>query len=90
MGAIIRKGGYGYPLLITILFFMLYIVLSISFKETMKVGGMDPFLAAWLPVFILVPIGALLTTKAMNDSKFIDIDRIGLFLMNLKKRIQSM
>ena len=70
MGAIIRKGGYGYPLLITILFFMLYIVLSISFKETMKVGGMDPFLAAWLPVFILVPIGALLTTKAMNDSKF--------------------
>ncbi len=76
MGAIIRKGGYGYPLLITILFFMLYIVLSISFKETMKVGGMDPVLAAWLPVFILLPVGVILTVKAMNDSKFINTDRL--------------
>ncbi len=83
MGAIIRKGGYGYPLLITILFFMLYMVLTISFKETMKVGGMDPFWAAWLPVIILIPVGMLLTTKAMNDSKFLDIDRITLFLKQL-------
>ena len=80
MGAIIRKGGYGYPLLITILFFMLYMVLSISFKETMKVGGMDAFIAAWLPVAILIPIGILLTLKAMNDSKFLDIDKISLFI----------
>ena len=82
MGAIIRKGGYGYPLLVTILFFMLYIVLSITFKETMKVGGMDPLLAAWLPVFILSPIGLVLTIKAMNDSKFLDIDKIAIYLRN--------
>ena len=76
MGAIIRKGGYGYPLLITILFFMLYMVLTISLKETMKVGEMDPFWAAWLPCLILIPVGLMLTLKAMNDSKFLDIDRI--------------
>lgn len=69
MGAIIRKGGYGYPLLITILFFMLYMVLSISFRETMKVGKMDPTLAAWLPLFILLPVAVLLTLQAMNDSR---------------------
>ena len=76
MGAIIRKGGYGYPLLITILFFMLYVVLSLSFKETMKVLAMDPVYAAWLPDIILLPIGAILSWKAMNDSKFINLDRI--------------
>jgi len=89
MGAIIRKGGYGYPLLITILFFMLYMVLTISFKETMKVGKMDPFIAAWLPVVILIPIGAILTTKAMNDSKFLDIDRIAAFFRGIKEKRQA-
>jgi lipopolysaccharide export system permease protein len=76
MGAIIRKGGYGYPLLITILFFMLYVVLSLSFKETMKVLAMNPVRAAWLPNFILLPVAIVLTWKAMNDSKFINLDRI--------------
>lgn len=85
MGAIIRKGGYGYPLLVTILFFMLYMILNISFKETMKVGGMDPFIAAWLPVVILIPIGVILTVKAMNDSKFLDIDRVNRFINRFRK-----
>lgn len=72
MGAIIRKGGYGYPLLVSIMFFMLYMVLTISFKETMKVGGMDALMAAWLPVLIMLPTGLLLTYMALNDRKLLD------------------
>lgn len=83
MGAIIRKGGYGYPLLITILFFMLYMVLSISFREMMKVGKMDAALAAWLPLFILTPVAILLTLQAMNDSRFINLNGIKRFFSQL-------
>lgn len=70
MGAIIRKGGYGYPLLVSIIFFMLYIVLFILTGQLSKSLTMDPVLAAWLPNLVLLPIGLYLSYKASQDSKF--------------------
>jgi len=70
MGAIIRKGGYGYPLLVSIIFFMLYIVLFILTGQLSKSLSMNPVLAAWLPNFVLLPIGLFLSYKAAQDSKF--------------------
>ena len=75
MGAIIRKGGYGYPLLVSIIFFMLYIVLFILTGQLSKSLTMDPVLAAWLPNLALLPIGLYLSYKAAQDSKFDAVQR---------------
>ncbi|MBX2817774.1 MAG: LptF/LptG family permease [Saprospiraceae bacterium] len=71
MGAIVRKGGFGYPLLVAIIFFMVYIVLSELFEKLAKnnTHTIDPVLGAWMPCIILFPIGLILTIRAMNDSK---------------------
>lgn len=75
MGAIIRKGGFGYPILISILFFMVFIILTIMCKKLAESNSIVPALAAWIPCIVLFPIGMVLTTKAMNDSKMLNADR---------------
>jgi lipopolysaccharide export system permease protein len=87
MGAIIRKGGYGYPLLVSIIFFMLYIVLFIFTGQMSKSLSMNPVLAAWLPNFVLFPIGIFLSYQAAQDSKFDGLQIIASKLKSwLKKR----
>lgn len=67
MGAIVRKGGFGYPLLIAILFFVLFIVAAQFSKNIAERAVIDPVLSAWLPVLIFLPICSFLTIRAMND-----------------------
>ncbi len=76
MGAIVRKGGFGYPLLIAIVFFMVFVILTKLCEKLSKGYALDPIAAAWLPCAILFPIGLFLTIKAMNDSKMLNIDRL--------------
>ena len=83
MGALVRKGGFGYPLLIAIICFMLYIVLTMMFKDMAEAFAINAFLAVWMPNLILLPIGMFLTYKAMNDSKMLEMDR----LFNLFRKI---
>lgn len=73
MGAIIRKGGFGYPLLIAIIFFVVYIILSTYYRKLGESFQIDAALSAWMPNIILFPIGLFLTIKAMNDSKIFSI-----------------
>jgi lipopolysaccharide export system permease protein len=84
MGAIVRKGGFGYPLLISIFFFIIFILLTIFCKKLAESTALAPTLAAWVPALSLAPIGLLLTYKAMNDSKFVDTNRI----MNIIRAIR--
>lgn len=70
LGSIVRKGGYGYPLLISIIFFMMFIVIKILGEKLSRTGAMDPVLAAWLPVLVMIPIAFVLSYKALNDSDF--------------------
>jgi lipopolysaccharide export system permease protein len=85
MGAIVRKGGFGYPILISIVFFILFIVLTIFCKKIAESFVIDPMLAAWVPGIVLFPIGLFLTLKAMNDSKLLNPDR----LVNYLKKVFS-
>ncbi len=75
MGAIVRKGGFGYPILISIIFFMLFVVLTIFCRKIAESFIMPAELAAWLPCMVLFPIGIQLTRKAMNDSKMMNFDQ---------------
>lgn len=70
MGAIVRKGGFGYPILVSILFFMLFVILTIFCRKIAEAFVLPASVAAWMPAAVLFPIGLLLTIKAMNDSKF--------------------
>ncbi|HMG16309.1 MAG TPA: LptF/LptG family permease [Saprospiraceae bacterium] len=75
MGAIVRKGGFGYPLLISIIYFMIFIVLNILCKNLADENVINGITAAWAPVLVLSPIGIILTYKALRDTSFINTDR---------------
>ena len=75
MGTIVRKGGFGYPLLVSIFFFTFFIMSNISCKKLNDSEKLPPVLAAWLPVILLASISAILTYKALHDSKIVDVDR---------------
>lgn len=68
LGAIIRKGGLGIPVIISILFFAAYWVVDISGKKLARDGSMSPFMGTFISSFVLMPIGAFLTWTSTKDS----------------------
>lgn len=74
MGAIVRKGGFGFPILIAVFFFMFFIVSVIYCKNLEKTNDLGPVSAAWLPVLIMVPLAMILTYRAVNDYKIVNFD----------------
>jgi lipopolysaccharide export system permease protein len=98
MGAIIQKGGFGMPILVAIVFFMIYMVGIIFCKNLKDTHDISYIAAAWIPLFIELPIAIILTYRAVNDFKMInfdfskllsDINPKNLFL-KLKKRSNPM
>ncbi|NNE29422.1 MAG: YjgP/YjgQ family permease [Saprospiraceae bacterium] len=86
MGAIIRKGGFGFPILVAIVFFVLYIVLNMLFKKIAESLVVDPVLAAWMPILVIFPIGIFLTFRAMRDKKVVDFDLLIQKVISIFKR----
>jgi len=74
MGAIIRKGGLGLPLILSVLFFVLYHVISMTGEKAAKAGALDPMTGMWLSSMVLLPVGIYLTYKATTDSPLLDAD----------------
>lgn len=66
-GSIVRKGGYGYPLLVAIIFFVLFIIFNIAGEKLNKSMSIHPIIAAWLPCLVLTPFAIWFTWKALND-----------------------
>lgn len=76
MGAIIRKGGFGYPILVAIVFFVIFVMLTIMCRKLAESFFLPPFWAAMMPWLVLLPVAALLTWKAMNDSRMLNFEWI--------------
>lgn len=74
LGAIIRKGGLGLPVVVSIIFFVIYYIISISGEKLAKEGSWAAVYGMWLSTFILTPIAVYLTYKATNDSALLDTD----------------
>jgi lipopolysaccharide export system permease protein len=74
LGAIIRKGGLGMPVVISIIFFVIYHVISISGEKFAREGVVPPWKGMWMSSLILLPIGIFLTVKATSDSALFDKD----------------
>ncbi|GAB1404101.1 LptF/LptG family permease [Lentimicrobium sp.] len=74
LGAIIRKGGLGLPLVISVVFFVIYHVISMTGEKSVRAGQLDAFPGMWLSSIILLPLGIFLTVKATSDSPVFDPD----------------
>ncbi len=74
LGAIIRKGGLGTPVVISVLFFIIYYIINITGEKFAKELVMNPSLGTWLSSFILLPIGVFLSYKATTDSVIMNAD----------------
>jgi lipopolysaccharide export system permease protein len=68
MGAIIRKGGLGLPMVISILFFVVYFILSSTGEKLAKQGKMPALEGMWLATVCLMPIAIIILVQARNDS----------------------
>ena len=76
LGAIIRKGGLGLPIVFAILIFITFHFINTFGKRIAQENGMTPFMGAWLSSFILTPLAVLLTYRATNDIGLINMDVI--------------
>lgn len=74
LGAIIRKGGLGTPVIVSIFFFVLYWVIDISGKKLATDGAMSPAFGTLISSFVLFPMGVFLTWKSTRDSSLFNID----------------
>ncbi len=89
LGAIIRKGGFGTPVVISILFFIAYHIISVSGEKTVKSGNLEPVIGMWISSVILFPIGLFLTYKASRDSVLLNIGSYKEWFRKIKRRIQK-
>jgi len=74
LGAIIRKGGLGMPLVISVLLFVAYHVISFIGEKSVRSAVTDPWKGMWMSTMIFLPIGMFLAYKAANDSNIMDAE----------------
>lgn len=89
LGAIIRKGGLGTPVIVSMLFFVVYWVVDISGKKLANDGAISPFIGTFISTFVLIPIGAFLTIKSTRDSALFNADAYNIFFNKLKNRMKG-
>ena len=87
LGAIIRKGGMGTPIVISVIFFVIYYVISLSGEKMAKEGTWSSFTGIWISSFILTPIAVYLMIKATNDSSLLDTDWYDAQFKKIKKKL---
>ncbi len=74
LGAIIRKGGLGLPIVIGVVLFLTYHFIGIFAKNGAEEGGVPPFVGSWLSTFIIFPLSIFLTYRATRDRGFVSFD----------------
>jgi lipopolysaccharide export system permease protein len=82
LGAIIKKGGLGMPVVVSTLFFVFFHILSITGKKFAQEGVINVAYGMWMASAVLMPIGIFLTIKAISDSSLFEIDN---YLRRLKR-----
>lgn len=89
LGAIIRKGGMGLPVVVAVLFFLLYYIVNIIYERMVDEGIYNVVFGAWFPLCLFLPLGIFLTYKAAKDSALFDMtlytERVKNFFRRFKK-----
>lgn len=87
LGAIIRKGGLGLPIVFAVLIFITFHFTNTFGKKIAQEDGLTPFLGVWMSSIILTPFALLLTYRATNDIGLINMDVILTPIQNAFKKI---
>ena len=90
MGAIVRKGGFGMPILIAVLYFVLFHVLNVTGEKLAKQHVIPPIIGMWLACIVLLPLALFLTYKANNDSVIFRGEWYGHATQILRNKIQKL
>lgn len=89
LGAIIRKGGLGMPVVVSIVFYIIYYIIDNSGYKMSRDGVWTSWSGVWLSSFALLPIGIFLTYKAVNDSDVFNADAYSNLIKKLFGRQQK-
>lgn len=74
LGAIIRKGGLGLPVVISVIIFVLYYIIDSGSTRVARSGEMNIILGTWMSTIVLAPIGAFFTYKSNKDSVVFNLE----------------
>jgi lipopolysaccharide export system permease protein len=85
LGAIIKKGGLGMPVLISIIFFIIYYMLTISGEKWAKEGLVDPLFGTWFSNLCLIPFGLFFLKQARKDARLFEPD----FYIEIWRKLQK-
>jgi lipopolysaccharide export system permease protein len=72
LGAIVKKGGLGWPVLISILFFLIYFMLTRAGEEMAGNSSLSPIIGMWLSAICITPVSLFIFYKSNMDSKLFD------------------
>jgi lipopolysaccharide export system permease protein len=86
LGAIIKKGGFGVPVLVSIIFFILLYVLTIQGDKYVKDGLLNVFTGAWLANSVLLVAGLYFIERARKDSRIFEKDVYQIFWTKIRNR----
>ncbi|MCL4856925.1 MAG: LptF/LptG family permease, partial [Flavobacteriales bacterium] len=86
LGAIVRKGGLGMPVVISVVFFLLFWILSISGEKMAKENVIEVYQGMWLSTVVLFPLGFFFTYKATTDSAMFNLDAYSNFFKKFKRK----
>jgi lipopolysaccharide export system permease protein len=86
LGAIIRKGGLGLPVVVSVIFFLFFYIISTIGEKYVKDGDLSPVIGSWVAIVVITPIGLFLSYKAATDSAIFDMEVYKRFFVKLFKR----
>lgn len=86
LGAIIKRGGLGVPFLVSILFFIIFYLLTMQGEKWAKTGAIDPAVGVWAADFILLVIGLFFLRQARVDARLFDMDFYLVVIDKIKTR----
>lgn len=89
LGTIIKKGGLGIPVFVSIIFFIMYYVISMAAEKQSRQTMMDPVLAGWLANIVLLPIGLFSLKQARKDARILELDYYLVLFDNIKSWFRS-
>ena len=87
LGSIIRKGGFGLPMIMAIVIFVIYFFISTLGKNMAESNKVSPFFGGWLATFVLLPFGVMLMIRATKDKGIFNVDAFLQPLINFFNKI---
>ncbi|TVP50229.1 MAG: LptF/LptG family permease [Mongoliibacter sp.] len=90
LGAIIKKGGLGMPVLLSIIFFIVYYMLTITGEKWAKEAITDPIFGTWFSNLVLLPFGLFFLKQARKDARLFEADIYVEFFKKITNPIKRM